>query len=87
MIGLADKLEHVHGSVDVGQQRVPQVGIEIREPRAVDDQVEILAQPVADRGRKAKAGLGNIAFNHFDAFSEETRQPRAMPRPQGIKDR
>ena len=56
---------HIHG------QGVPQIRIEVRQPRTVDDQIKILAQPRCGLGIKPHAWLRNIAFHNFDFLGQQ----------------
>src|SRR6516162_8632418 len=66
MIRFADKREHIHGRVDIGDQGVAQIRIEIGETGTVDDQVQPPLQTYRVFGVETKAGLRNVAFDNFD---------------------
>ena len=72
VMGIAHEIEHVRGGADVRRERVAKIGIEIREPGAVDDHVErSRARRRRTSGCRPRPGLRDVAFDHFDAFAQE----------------
>src|SRR5579864_341725 len=87
VIRLANKFQHIHRGVYVGEQRVAQIGIEICQARAVNDEIEIVPQPPRDLRSKTQLGLRQVPFDHFDLVSQKARQARSIALIQGIEDR
>ena len=87
MLAMAEKLQNVIHGVDVGGERIAQVGIEIRETRAVCDHVHRLLQPRLRFRVQAQARLAGIAFHHFHFVLQEGRQAGSVPLVQGVEGR
>ena len=68
------------------RQRIAQVGIEIRQARAVDNEIEMLAKFFVGSERKSQVWLSDVAFHHFDFFPDESRQIQAISRVERIKN-
>src|SRR5262249_41244189 len=66
MIGGTNKLQNVCGSVNVGGERIAQIGIEIGEAGAVNDEVQLLLKAYRHFWGKAKVWASKIALDHFD---------------------
>ena len=86
VVRLADEVHDVHHSINVRRQGVAQVGIEIRQARAVDNEIEMLAKFFVGSERKSQVWLSDVAFHHFDFFPDESRQIQAISRVERIKN-
>src|ERR1700683_4059867 len=78
MIALAEKMQQMVGSVYVHGQSIPEVGIEIRQPGAVDDQIKRAPQALAYIRCQAKPGLARIACDDFDPLAKEIGEAVAV---------
>ena len=70
MIRSANEFDQVISRVHVHSQRIPQIGIKIRQPRAVDDEIKILLQPCRDLRLQPQPRLRNIALHDFHSLRE-----------------
>ena len=70
VVALAQEIEQIARRIDVGGERVAQVGIEIGEAGAVGNDVERALEARLRRGVEAQAGLADVAFDDFDFFAK-----------------
>ena len=82
-----DKLDQVIGRVHVDGQRIPQVRIEIRQPRAVDDDIQLALQTRRHFRIQPQSGLRYIAFNDFHPVGEKRVETIAVAFKQRIENR
>ena len=50
VVGLANELKHVQGSVDIRAEGITEIGIKVGQPRTVDDQVKLWPQRLGNLG-------------------------------------
>src|SRR5947208_13558243 len=78
MVRTPHKLHHIHRRIYVRNQSLSQVGIEVGQPRAVDDQIELASQPPSNIGRNPQIRPPHIAFHYLHFLPQKTCQPRAI---------
>ena len=78
VIGRSHELENIDGGVGVRRQGVPQVGIEVGQAGAIDNEIEVLLQAARDLGVESEARLRNVAFDDFDLVAQKVEEPVAM---------
>ena len=66
MIRPANKFDQVISRIHIHSQSVAQIGIEIRETRAVHNQIERLLQARLRLGIHAESRLADVAFDNVD---------------------
>ncbi len=65
------KLKDIDGSIRVSNQCIAQIGVEVRQARAVDDEVEVSLQTARSLRTQSEPGLRNIALHDFDPVAQE----------------
>src|SRR5580700_2461643 len=78
MIAPAEKMQQMVGSVYVHSQSIPEVGIEIRQPGAVDDQIKGAPQALPYLRCQAKPRLARIAYHDFHPLAKEVGEAVAV---------
>jgi hypothetical protein len=69
----------VDGAVDVGADGLAQVGVEVDEAGAVEDEVEVAVEALGERGvLDAEAGERDVALDDLDARGDELGHARAV---------
>ena len=71
VVGCAEKIDQMDRRLDVAGQRIAQVGIEIRQPRAVHHHIDHAGQPLPRFVVKAQPRLAYIPFHDLDLFGEK----------------
>src|SRR5580692_3372485 len=87
MIRGSYELENIDRGIRVGRNRVAQVRIEIRQPRAVDDQIQILLQTASRLAIESEPRPGNIPFDHLDLVPQKIEKPVPVALKQRIEYR
>src|ERR1700719_3001898 len=87
MAALAHKVEDVRCGLDIRRERVAQVGIEVREARTIDDEIERAAQALTNFGGEAQMRLAAVSLDYFHAFAQELRETLAVLRGEGLEYR
>src|ERR1700722_11132492 len=87
MVGTANEFEDVEGRVRVRSQGIPQIGIKIRQPGAVDNYVEVFLQSARQVGFDNEPWLCDIAFHNFELLPQKIREAISVFFKQGIEDR
>ena len=72
--------------VDVHRQRVAEVRVEIRQPGAIDDQVQRPPQALPRFHRQSEPGFARIACHHLYPLAQEIREPVAVPLGQPVEN-
>ena len=73
VIRSANEFDQVKCGIHIHGDRIAQIGIEIRQPRTVDDQVEFPPEPRRHLGLQAHRGLRYIALHHLNLFRQQRR--------------
>jgi len=74
VVAFAEEVEQVYRAFDVYIKSLPEIGIEVRQPRTVDYNVERWRYPIERLGFDPKIRLCYIAFDHFNAFAQKARK-------------
>ena len=85
MIAAAGKFKNVERRVGICRERVPQVGIKVGQPGAVDNEVKILLQRSRYFFALGETPLSDVSFNDFNLVSQKIRQPIAVTLEQRIE--
>ena len=81
------ELKDIDRSVRISREGVAQVGIEIRQARAVNNQIQVLLQMAGNLGAESKPRLGDVPFDDLDLLAQKIREPVSMPLKQRIEHR
>src|SRR5260370_33232799 len=87
VIGGSDELEDVDGSVRVGSKGIAYIRIEVRQARAINNEVEVLLQPARRFGAESKPRLSDVSFDDLDLVTQKFEKPIAVPLEQRIEYR
>src|SRR5215469_623332 len=87
MVRTAHELENIDRSIDVCGKGIAQIGIEVGQAGAVDDEVKIPLQASRHLIGNSKAGLRDIALNNLDFFAQESGESAPILLEQRVEDR
>src|SRR6266481_2474035 len=79
VIALAQKVEQVNGGIDVGRERIAQIGIEIRQASAVHDDVERFCEACLGGFVEPKTRLADVSFDDFHFFFQKSPELTPVP--------
>ncbi len=81
------KIQYVIRRVHIHRKCVANVRIEIRQPRAVQDHINILRETIAHFRRESEVRLAHVTIDDFDALTQELTKSVAMLLRERIKNR
>src|SRR5215467_1137933 len=87
MVGTAHELENMDRSVDIGGKGIAQIGIEVGQAGAVDDEIKVPLQVSRHLIGNSKAELRDIALDNLDFFAQESGESAPILLKQRVEDR
>src|SRR4029077_2054858 len=87
VIGRSHELENIYGGVRIRRQGVPQVGIEVGQARAINNEIKVLLQAACRLGVESQARLRNVAFDNLDLVVQKVEEPVAMMVEKRVENR